>query len=212
MNKNKCVKKKLSKKNKIKNKHKTNKFLYKIHGGSNISAILTKTPKNNAIQTTLQTLIKNPNIARVIIMFKGLKIQCKIGKQQIEFKKGDARDACITLKYDFVNTKAKLDNFFYYKNKKKCISSNRNINNTEYIKTHTTPPTYNKDLNKLLLTLIDIINIDLQMTHCVVGDAAFITCINEITMSLDIKHYARGYGFIMNSDIYILTTTTKTQK
>ena len=135
-------------------------------------------------------------------MFKGLKIQCKIGKNKIEFKKGDDRPACITLKYDFdvdfdfVNTKkAELYNFFYTKNKKICISSESNINNTEYIKTHTAPPTYNKDLNKLLLTLIDIINIDLQMTHCVVTDAAFITCINEITISLDIKHYARGYGF-----------------
>ena len=200
MNKNKCVKKqKLSKKNKNKNKnkHKTNKFLYKIHGGSNISATTTlNTQKNNATPLTLQTLIQNPKVASVIIMFNGLKIKCNIGNNKFSTRDED----CIAVSYDFKKKVSKSEGFFFSKPKTYCIGSNNNynINNKEYKKLHkeqNIKDTYNKSLNKLLLTLIDIINIDLQMTHCVVTDASFITCINEIKISLDIKHYARGYGF-----------------
>ena len=225
MNKNKCVKKqKLSKKNKNKNKNKTNKFLYKIHGGSNTNATASHTPpKLNTTPLRLIDLIQNAKLTRVIIMFNGLKIKCIIGDNEIEFNKGKKWIACITLKYDFAHTNAELSNFFYSKNKSDCISKDSNINNTEYKKLHNTlekKDEYKKDLNKLLLTLTDIINIHLQMTHCVVMDAAFITC-NKFNISLDIKHYARGYGFYnefgyiyinKNKDKNVNTTDTLEKK
>ena len=140
MNKNKCVKKqKLSKKNKNKNKNKTNKFLYKIHGGSNTNATASHTPpKLNTTPLRLIDLIQNAKLTRVIIMFNGLKIKCIIGDNEIEFNKGKKWIACITLKYDFAHTNAELSNFFYSKNKSDCISKENNINNTEYKKLHNT--------------------------------------------------------------------------
>ena len=203
MNKHKCInKQKLSKKNKNKNKHKhkTNKFLYKIHGGSNTRAIginaniTAQTTQNNSIQQTLRDLIEDKTNKRVIINFNGLKIKCIIGDKKLSFKNYDKVD-CITITYEFFYNMSLLNNFFNNNSKLDCIGDDKTINNTKYKGTYKLKESsYNKDLNKLLLKLIDIININLKIESCHLVDYSNIMC-NKIKIMLNIKHYERGYGF-----------------
>lgn len=188
--------KQLSKKNKNTHKHKynTHKFLYKIRGGSGKNVASS----NNVSLKTLRELIQSKTPRRAIIIFNDLKIQCKIGAKKllISYINGDTGNdyICIIIIYDFDTNVADIGNFFYDQPKTICIGLDKAINNTAYKKSHNIQKTYNKDLNKLLLKLIDVININLQMKSCKVFDESEITC-NNIKISLSIKHYERGYGF-----------------
>ena len=179
------------------NKHKyynniTKKYMI---GGSMHNPNVTK--NNISIvgiqEPTLETLIKGKHVTHTIIQYRGIKFQCDLGENK--FIIGDTIDGgCINVSYDFIKKYAYLDTFFYSKKKIECIGVSKAINNTNFknnVNNNTKKP---KKINKLLLTLIDIININLQFVCCKVSDMAVIE-INEQIISLLYKHIERGYGF-----------------
>ena len=142
---------------------------------------------------TLKTLIEGKDVTHVIIQYRGIKFKCKLGGN-ICIIGSIKPNGCIVLYYNFVYNCANISSFFYYKSKVDCIGPAKAINNTNFINNNNKTTTRQKKLHKLFLTLIDIININLKIKMCGVGDAAFIM-IGQNSISLLYKHMERGYGF-----------------
>ena len=195
--KNKCNNKSNNKSNKhkyynnITKKNITKKYMIGGASGSNISAI-----RNVGIPgPTLKTLIESKDVTHVIIQYRGIKFKCKLGGNMCII--GSIKPSgCIEVYYNFIYNCANINSFFYSKSKVECIGLNKAINNTNFINNVNinNKTTRQKKLNKLFLTLIDIININLKIKMCGVEDAASIM-IGQNSIRLLYKHMERGYGF-----------------
>ena len=168
--------------NNITKKYITNKYM--IGGSSNLAMPIP----------TLETLIRNTTQTDAIIQYRGVKFKCLLGKEKFTIGSiGSPR--CIIVNYDFTNSKAYIESFFFNKEKHECIGVSKEINNTYFTTNDKNNKKNTKRINRLCLTLIDIININLRIISCDLMDSAEITIAKEYVISLSYKHIERGYGF-----------------
>ncbi len=197
-----------------------------MNGGSVPPLANTQLLNTEIILTpTLKSLITKDTETHAIILYNGIKLTCKLGKNNFKVGTKSAHnplfaqhvsdimfDYCIRVQYskNKNNFVAILEEFFYSKTKESCIGKDKIINNTTFknstfknatFKTEKNTQQqlnqkYNKKFNMLLLTLIDIFNVDLNVSACSVNDGAIIRCaLNNIIIPLSLKQYERGYGF-----------------